>query len=77
MKAMDKIKLKEARLWMGLKQKDMGLLLGMPRAAYTKIETERCRRKPTKQHTISVFILKYLYSEGLLQMVLNQIKLHN
>ncbi len=77
MKPLNNTTLKEARLHMGLRQKDMGLILGMRQGPYSKIETGYTGRKPTKQHTIAIFILEYLYSEGLLQKMIDLIKTQN
>jgi len=63
---MTNIELKEARLMMGLSQKDMALLLGMEQPQYSRLETGYERRKPTKHHEIQIKTLKFIHSEGLL-----------
>lgn len=63
---MTNTELKEARLAMGLFQKNMALLLGMKQQHYSRLETGYGGRKPTKHHAIQVETLKFIYGKGLL-----------
>jgi len=58
--------LKEARLLLGLSQKDMALLMGMQQQHYSRLETGYEGRKPTKQHAGIIKILEFIKSKGLL-----------
>mgnify|MGYP000050043533 CR=1 FL=1 len=52
--------LKQARQMLGLNQREMSLLMGMPAPSYSRIETGDQGRKPTRQHANAVELLKYI-----------------
>lgn len=52
--------LKQARLMLGLNQREMSLLMRMPAPSYSRIESGDQGRKPTRQHGNTVELLKYI-----------------
>lgn len=52
--------LRKSRLMLGLNQREMSLLMGMPAPSYSRIESGDQGRKPTRQHANAVELLKYI-----------------